>query len=79
MILRRAVLLLTAWVLFAACMLSAFGPAEHAGGSLTDLASPSLHAAAADGYFGIDVSKYQERIDWKAAAEGGVKFAILRC
>lgn len=29
--------------------------------------------------FGIDVSKYNGEIDWKAAKEDGVEFAIVRC
>ena len=29
--------------------------------------------------YGIDVSKWQGNIDWKAVAQSGVKFAIIRC
>ena len=29
--------------------------------------------------YGIDVSKWQAKIDWKAVAQSGVKFAIIRC
>ncbi|MBQ8921694.1 MAG: hypothetical protein IJ060_05990 [Oscillospiraceae bacterium] len=36
-------------------------------------------ASAAEGRFGIDISKYQEQIDWQAVREGGVEFAIIRC
>ncbi|MBR6106987.1 MAG: hypothetical protein IKQ39_03175 [Oscillospiraceae bacterium] len=68
--LRRLTLLATAWVLCMTCMLCALAPADCPG--------RTLRASAAAGVFGIDVSKYQERIDWKAAAEGGVKFAIIR-
>ena len=69
--LRRLTLLATAWVLCMTCMLYALSPADRPGGM--------LRASAAAEVFGIDVSKYQERIDWKAVAEGGVKFAIIRC
>lgn len=29
--------------------------------------------------YGIDVSKWQANIDWKAVSQSGVKFAIIRC
>lgn len=32
-----------------------------------------------DGTYGIDVSKYQGKIDWNAVAASGIKFAIIRC
>lgn len=32
-----------------------------------------------DGTYGIDVSKYQGKIDWNAVAAAGIKFAIIRC
>ena len=39
----------------------------------------SLHASAAVSLPGIDVSKYQEEINWEEVARSDVKFAILRC
>lgn len=38
-----------------------------------------LRASAAVTIPGIDVSKYQEEIDWEEVAKSDVKFAILRC
>lgn len=38
-----------------------------------------LRAAALTEIPGIDISKYQETIDWSAVAKSDVKFAILRC
>ncbi len=38
-----------------------------------------LRASAAVEIPGIDISKYQEEIDWDEVAKSGVKFAILRC
>lgn len=38
-----------------------------------------LRAFAAVELPGIDISKYQEEIDWEEVARSGVKFAILRC
>ena len=38
-----------------------------------------LHASAAVSLPGIDVSKYQEEINWEEVARSDVKFAILRC
>ena len=31
------------------------------------------------GVLGIDVSKYQTKIDWKAVKESGISFVIIRC
>lgn len=39
----------------------------------------SLHADAAAEILGIDISKYQEDIDWQELAQSDVKFVILRC
>lgn len=41
--------------------------------------SPALTASASAYIPGIDVSKYQEKIDWETAAAYGEKFAIIRC
>lgn len=41
--------------------------------------SVPLRAAAAAEIYGIDVSKYQEEIDWKTVAHSDIKFAIMRC
>ncbi len=30
-------------------------------------------------FYGIDVSKYNQQIDWKAAADSGIEFAYIRC
>ena len=38
-----------------------------------------LHASAAAEIPGIDVSKYQEEIDWKTVVNTDIKYAILRC
>lgn len=65
--LRRMMALLTA-AMMAAVML--FGASEDA---------TLLHADAAAEILGVDVSKYQEEIDWKTLAQSDVKFAILRC
>ena len=70
-ILRRLTSLLTAAVLMSAPAFSA--PADRSGhGGM-------LRAAAAVSIPGIDVSKYQEEIDWQEVARSDVKFAILRC
>ena len=67
--LRRVILLMTAVTISALYTFCALLPADCA----------PQHAKAAEPLFGIDVSKFQEEIDWKAVAEGGVRFAILRC
>ena len=36
-------------------------------------------SAGSDNTVGIDVSKWNETIDWEAVAEAGVDFAIIRC
>lgn len=41
--------------------------------------APALTASASAYIPGIDVSKYQEKIDWEKAAAYGEKFAIIRC
>lgn len=65
-------MLITAFAVSAATLLSSFCSPEHA----PDLMTAS---AAETEIFGIDVSKYQARIDWQAVADAGAKFAILRC
>lgn len=65
--LRRVMALLTAFVLFAVMLFYASADAA------------PLHADAAVEILGVDVSKYQEEIDWKTLAQSDVKFAILRC
>lgn len=66
--LRRMTAALTASILTAALFLGSTPP-------------PQLRAAAAPPAEipGIDISKYQEDIDWITVAHSGVKFAILRC
>lgn len=70
--LRRLTCLLTA----AAMLMSAL-----AFGIPADRSAPAdmLHASAAVSIPGIDVSKYQEEIDWQEVSRSDVKFAILRC
>ncbi|MBQ6039974.1 MAG: hypothetical protein K5705_16650 [Oscillospiraceae bacterium] len=68
--LRRLTAFLTAGLL-AAGFLTA--PADRSG-------CPVLQSHAAGVEIpGIDISKYQEEIDWKEVADSGIKFAILRC
>ncbi|MBR5362915.1 MAG: hypothetical protein IK134_06305 [Oscillospiraceae bacterium] len=66
-ILRRISALLTAVLLFFLMMTE---PAA-------DTAPPAASAAAE--ILGIDISKYQEEIDWETLAASDVKFVILRC
>ena len=40
--------------------------------------APTRVSAAAE-ILGVDISKYQEEIDWKELAASDVKFVILRC
>ncbi|MFR3225750.1 MAG: GH25 family lysozyme [Blautia massiliensis (ex Durand et al. 2017)] len=47
-------------------------------GEYTSVDADSTEVEARPGVFGIDVSKYQGVIDWKAVAADGVKYAILR-
>jgi len=68
-LLQRAVLTAEAAMLFLFGILFALTPADC-------FIQP---ASAADGRFGIDVSKYQDKIDWQAVKEGGAEFAIIRC
>ena len=44
----------------------------------TSVDADSTEVEDRPGVFGIDVSKYQGVIDWKAVAADGVKYAILR-
>ena len=37
-----------------------------------------LNASAA-GVMGVDVSKWQEDINWEKARDAGVEFAVIRC
>lgn len=66
----RITALITVFVLTCVCLTAA---ADRSG-----LLRP-MHALAVVEIPGIDVSKYQETIDWKAVAQSDVKFAILRC
>ena len=50
----------------------------NAGGTYTGNDTLDKPAEAEDYVYGIDVSKYQGRIDWAKVAASGVKFAILR-
>ena len=34
---------------------------------------------SANGHWGIDVSRHQGTIDWKAVKNAGVEFAVIRC
>ena len=65
-ILRRLGAVLTAVVLFTVMLT----------GTLQDSAPPAKAAAE---IFGIDISKYQEEIDWEELAKSDVKFVIIRC
>ena len=69
----RGTVLLTAVMLFCSCV---FAGAEVFPSAETDGLTASAAAAEIPG---IDVSKYQEEIDWNEVAQSGVKFAILRC
>lgn len=64
--LRRLAAMLTACI-FGALTLTGIFPHEQ----------PGVRAAAE--IHGIDISKYQEAIDWVTVAQNDVKFAILRC
>lgn len=66
-LLRRVPALLTAFLLFVVSLF-ALRP---------DTAPPTASAAAE--ILGIDISKYQEEIDWQELAKSDVKFVILRC
>lgn len=65
-ILRRLGAVLTAVVMFVILLT----------GTLQDSAPPA-HAAAE--ILGIDISKYQEEINWEELAQSDVKFVIIRC
>ena len=69
-ILRRLTACFASALLCAVCMVRAGGQAP---------AAPQLAASASEYIPGIDVSKYQEKIDWATAAAYGEKFAIIRC
>lgn len=45
--------------------------------AVTQRTQPAVSAAAE--IHGIDISKYQETIDWQTVAQNDIKFAILRC
>ncbi|MBR4201856.1 MAG: hypothetical protein IKQ91_11435 [Oscillospiraceae bacterium] len=63
-LLRRIAALFSAWLLTAA---------------LFSGVRPMLTASAAAEIYGIDISKFQETIDWKTVRENDIRFAILRC
>ena len=67
-ILRRLSALAAAWIL----------PVALLGGTAV---APQMQAAAepAAEIHGIDISKYQETIDWHTVRENDIRFAILRC
>lgn len=66
-ILRRTAACLTAFVLFAVMLVNMSAD------------TASLRADAAAEVLGIDISKFQEEIDWQELAQSDVKFVILRC
>ncbi len=64
---------------FAAFLTAVFMAVWVTGSAYPHAERQSMPAAAAAEIHGIDISKYQETIDWQTLAQSEIKFVIMRC